>query len=267
MRGCYFSTNSDSAISLQLQGIRMHRLLYVQRDVNLHGLKRGPACESPVGPQPKETPTHASQPRRRPPTPLRPDPHPCTLTPTTHPTLQAAPPTSTPPIMSAPGRAGEVLRQLRQVIDPDFGEDIVACGFVKELAVDEAAGSCRGVAPRGGRAGGRLSQAGLRQSELRTAHEPSCLHTVGWLCQQQSWSDVQQLGTAATQGAMWLPGSGRRTHAPGIRTCYTPPGVRRAGAAREGCASNDLWAQGPCGHMYLDIGYRITRSQHCRSGA
>ncbi len=34
-----------------------------------------------------------------------------------------------------------MLAQLRNVIDPDFGEDIVACGFVRELAVDPAAGT------------------------------------------------------------------------------------------------------------------------------
>ena len=34
-----------------------------------------------------------------------------------------------------------MLAQLRNVIDPDFGEDIVACGFIKDLAVDEAAGA------------------------------------------------------------------------------------------------------------------------------
>ncbi|PNW88802.1 hypothetical protein CHLRE_01g045902v5 [Chlamydomonas reinhardtii] len=38
-------------------------------------------------------------------------------------------------------REEEVLAQLRNVIDPDFGEDIVACGFIKDLAVDEAAGA------------------------------------------------------------------------------------------------------------------------------
>ncbi|GLC43445.1 hypothetical protein PLESTB_001558000 [Pleodorina starrii] len=52
----------------------------------------------------------------------------------------AAPP---PPLPAAAQRTPEeqVLAQLRNVIDPDFGEDIVACGFVRELAVDPAAGS------------------------------------------------------------------------------------------------------------------------------
>lgn len=39
-------------------------------------------------------------------------------------------------------RADEVLAQLRRIIDPDFGEDIVACGFVKDL--DVAAGGAAG---------------------------------------------------------------------------------------------------------------------------
>jgi len=30
----------------------------------------------------------------------------------------------------------QVLTQLRNIIDPDFGEDIVSCGFIKHLAVD-----------------------------------------------------------------------------------------------------------------------------------
>lgn len=32
----------------------------------------------------------------------------------------------------------EVLVALSQIIDPDFGTDIVSCGFVKDLFVDEA---------------------------------------------------------------------------------------------------------------------------------
>lgn len=35
----------------------------------------------------------------------------------------------------------EVLSQLRRIIDPDFGEDIVACGFVKDLTIDAASGA------------------------------------------------------------------------------------------------------------------------------
>lgn len=34
----------------------------------------------------------------------------------------------------------DVLRALSNVIDPDFGEDIVKCGFVKKLDIDAAAG-------------------------------------------------------------------------------------------------------------------------------
>lgn len=32
----------------------------------------------------------------------------------------------------------DVLTALSQIIDPDFGTDIVSCGFVKDLEVDEA---------------------------------------------------------------------------------------------------------------------------------
>ncbi|GLI60500.1 hypothetical protein VaNZ11_002663 [Volvox africanus] len=55
----------------------------------------------------------------------------------------ASPPTAPPPPMGQQQRSPEeqVLAQLRNVIDPDFGEDIVACGFVRELAVDPASGS------------------------------------------------------------------------------------------------------------------------------
>jgi len=42
---------------------------------------------------------------------------------------------------AAAGRDAEVLQALRVVIDPDFGEDIVTCGFVQALAIDEAAGA------------------------------------------------------------------------------------------------------------------------------
>ena len=50
--------------------------------------------------------------------------------------------TSLPSIYSAPdgSKEAEVLEKLRRVIDPDFGEDIVNCGFVKALEVDESAG-------------------------------------------------------------------------------------------------------------------------------
>ncbi len=47
------------------------------------------------------------------------------------PTLQAEPP-KTP--------EDEVLVALDTIIDPDFGSSIVSCGFVKDLAVDAAAG-------------------------------------------------------------------------------------------------------------------------------
>lgn len=35
----------------------------------------------------------------------------------------------------------EVLSALRRIIDPDFGEDIVSCGFVKSLNIDPASGA------------------------------------------------------------------------------------------------------------------------------
>mmetsp|Transcript_47156 Transcript_47156/g.119357 ORF Transcript_47156/g.119357 Transcript_47156/m.119357 type:complete len:560 (+) Transcript_47156:178-1857(+) len=35
---------------------------------------------------------------------------------------------------------GQVLKQLERIIDPDFGMDVVACGFIKDLEVDSAAG-------------------------------------------------------------------------------------------------------------------------------
>lgn len=34
----------------------------------------------------------------------------------------------------------DVLKALSQIIDPDFGTDIVSCGFVKDLEIDEAQG-------------------------------------------------------------------------------------------------------------------------------
>ncbi len=38
---------------------------------------------------------------------------------------------------------GEVLAALSRIIDPDFGQDIVACGFVRDLAADRGSGSVR----------------------------------------------------------------------------------------------------------------------------
>ncbi|KAK6236298.1 hypothetical protein SCA6_011635 [Theobroma cacao] len=35
---------------------------------------------------------------------------------------------------------GDVLKALSQIMDPDFGTDIVSCGFVKDLLIDEALG-------------------------------------------------------------------------------------------------------------------------------
>jgi len=32
------------------------------------------------------------------------------------------------------------LKALSQIIDPDFGTDIVTCGFVKDLQIDKALG-------------------------------------------------------------------------------------------------------------------------------
>lgn len=37
-------------------------------------------------------------------------------------------------------RKEQVLRELARIIDPDFGQDIVSCGFVKNLVVDADAG-------------------------------------------------------------------------------------------------------------------------------
>jgi len=34
----------------------------------------------------------------------------------------------------------DVLKALSQIIDPDFGTDIVTCGFVKDLLIDKALG-------------------------------------------------------------------------------------------------------------------------------
>ncbi|KIZ01501.1 putative Protein mrp like protein, partial [Monoraphidium neglectum] len=40
-----------------------------------------------------------------------------------------------------PALGDQVLSQLRRIIDPDFGEDIVACGFVKDMAIDADSGA------------------------------------------------------------------------------------------------------------------------------
>ncbi len=34
-----------------------------------------------------------------------------------------------------------MLNQLRRIIDPDFGEDIVSCGFVKKMTIGEDSGA------------------------------------------------------------------------------------------------------------------------------
>jgi metal-sulfur cluster biosynthetic enzyme len=39
----------------------------------------------------------------------------------------------------AESKEAAVLDQLRKVIDPDFGDDIVTCGFVKALDIDAGA--------------------------------------------------------------------------------------------------------------------------------
>lgn len=46
------------------------------------------------------------------------------------------------PSQAASTRTAEddVLKSLSQIIDPDFGTDIVSCGFVKDLNIDEASG-------------------------------------------------------------------------------------------------------------------------------
>jgi metal-sulfur cluster biosynthetic enzyme len=45
--------------------------------------------------------------------------------------------------VSAEAGREQVLRQLARIIDPDFGQDIVSCGFVKQLEVAPEAGSVR----------------------------------------------------------------------------------------------------------------------------
>lgn len=46
-------------------------------------------------------------------------------------------------LLQADARAASeaVLSALRRIIDPDFGEDIVSCGFVKALNIDTASGA------------------------------------------------------------------------------------------------------------------------------
>ena len=46
---------------------------------------------------------------------------------------------STSAISSGTAEA-EVLKALSQIIDPDFGTDIVSCGFVKDLQINEGLG-------------------------------------------------------------------------------------------------------------------------------
>lgn len=41
----------------------------------------------------------------------------------------------------ATGASAQVLNQLRSIIDPDLGQNIVECGFVRDLSVDESTGS------------------------------------------------------------------------------------------------------------------------------
>ena len=40
----------------------------------------------------------------------------------------------------ATSKEAEVLHALSQIIDPDFGMDIVQCGFVKDLSIDQQSG-------------------------------------------------------------------------------------------------------------------------------
>lgn len=45
------------------------------------------------------------------------------------------------PQVDARAASEAVLSQLRRIIDPDFGEDIVSCGFVKSLNIDQNTGA------------------------------------------------------------------------------------------------------------------------------
>ncbi|PSC74969.1 fe-S cluster assembly factor chloroplastic [Micractinium conductrix] len=45
------------------------------------------------------------------------------------------------PAAAVQSREGDVLAALSRIIDPDFGMNIVDCGFVKDLAIDAGAGS------------------------------------------------------------------------------------------------------------------------------
>jgi hypothetical protein len=53
------------------------------------------------------------------------------------------PPTPQAASAAAGTPSEQVLAALRNVIDPDFGEDIVACDFVKDLVADSASGQVR----------------------------------------------------------------------------------------------------------------------------
>ncbi|KAF9617262.1 hypothetical protein IFM89_035206 [Coptis chinensis] len=44
------------------------------------------------------------------------------------------------PSLSAVEAENDVLKALSQIIDPDFGTDIVSCGFVKDMNIDESSG-------------------------------------------------------------------------------------------------------------------------------
>lgn len=54
------------------------------------------------------------------------------------PTLFPHCPAAGAPVESVDVAKHQVLTALSQIIDPDFGTDIVSCGFVKDLLINEA---------------------------------------------------------------------------------------------------------------------------------
>lgn len=51
------------------------------------------------------------------------------------------PPLSTAQAPELLSKEGEVLAALSRIMDPDFGMNVVDCGFIKDLAIDGGAGA------------------------------------------------------------------------------------------------------------------------------
>lgn len=164
----------------------------------LNNIYRSTACACRPQPAPNVTVIASSlRPRPRPSYVVKPTPNTTSLdkSPTRRSTL--LPPPSASASSSDTSKEGEVLRALSTIIDPDFGMNIVDCGFIKDLVIGEEG--------EGGTVVSFRVELTTPACPIKEEFETKCYQVVGDI----PWVSSVQLKMDARPAAPLLPDDGR----------------------------------------------------------